>query len=124
MSFAGAVILVYVSLTYRQVEIWSSPLTLWTSGATRIAFITSNTVRIPNEYNAKVNYLRDALAVNPSSGILHNNLAVLYFNAGHINGHRDLIPPVGPRPCVDLQNRPGDSREKWRTPAPSEILPG
>ena len=101
MTLVGAVILMYISLTYRQVEVWSNPLTLWTSGAVRFAFPTDEIVRIPNDHNARVTYLRDALAVNPSSGILHNNLAVLHFNAGHID---DALPGMETAAKLEPEN--------------------
>jgi cytochrome c-type biogenesis protein CcmH/NrfG len=106
IACTGIVILIYASLTYRQVELWSSPLTLWTSGATRLAYQASNIQNI-HDYNAKVNYLREAIAANPSSGILHSNLATLHFGAGHINNALSIMETAAkldPKNAVILLN--------------------
>ena len=70
-------------LSVRQVEIWSTPLTLWQSLADRPLPGADPVYRDP-DYEGRVAYLREALIADPSSGAFHNNLGALYYSAGQM----------------------------------------
>jgi cytochrome c-type biogenesis protein CcmH/NrfG len=73
-----------VGLTLRQVEVWASPLAMWGSAALHRASQPGDLVRVPDEYDAKVAFLTDALERDPDSAVLHNNIAALHQSAGKL----------------------------------------
>jgi len=79
----GALAVACTVLSYRQVQVWANPLSLWKASADRSAFITGDLEHKPADYDAQVNYLRSVVAENPSAVTL-NNLGSLYFGAGQI----------------------------------------
>jgi tetratricopeptide (TPR) repeat protein len=80
---AGALVVAWTALSYRQVKIWASPLALWKPAAECRTFIPGDLRYKPADYDAKVAHLRHVLADTPSAAI-HNNLGGLYFGAGQI----------------------------------------
>ena len=80
---AGALIVAWAALTYRQVQIWASPLALWKNGATRHAFIPGDIPHKTEDYEAKLAYLGDVVSEKPSA-VTYNNMGALYFGAGRI----------------------------------------
>jgi tetratricopeptide (TPR) repeat protein len=79
----GALIVAWTVLSYRQVQVWANPLSLWRFGTKRRAVIAGDLPYKPADYDAKVAYLRGVLADNPSAAT-HNNLGSLYLGAGQI----------------------------------------
>jgi tetratricopeptide (TPR) repeat protein len=69
--------------TYRQVEVWDSPLSMWKEGALKRAAIPGEPPHPVEDYDAKVAYLRAALQGGPTA-VIHNNLGALYFQAGEL----------------------------------------
>lgn len=80
---AGIAVVACAVLSIRQVEIWSDPLSLWKSYADQPLLGAEPIFRDP-DYDQRVAYLQQALATDPSSGALHNNLGALYYSAGRL----------------------------------------
>jgi tetratricopeptide (TPR) repeat protein len=80
---AGLAVVACTVLSIRQVEIWSDPFSLWKSYADRPLLGADPIFRDP-DYEQRVAYLQQALAIDPSSGALHNNLGALYYSAGRL----------------------------------------
>lgn len=78
-----AAVAVCAVLTYRQVEVWASPFALWRQGNEGQAWPAADPVYIGQDYDRQVAHLEAAVARDPSSAVLHNNLGGLYFAAGH-----------------------------------------
>jgi cytochrome c-type biogenesis protein CcmH/NrfG len=79
---AGAAIVACTVLTYRQVEVWTNAMTRWKAAIVHQPWIPGDQVRVPEDFEVKVAYLRGALARNPSSAVIHSNLGAQYFSAG------------------------------------------
>lgn len=80
---AVAAIAACTVLTYRQVEVWDSPFSMWKEGAPKRAAIPGDPRHAVEDYDAKVAHLGVALEDGPTA-VLHNNLGALYFQAGEL----------------------------------------
>jgi hypothetical protein len=83
LAAAVAAIAACTVLTYRQVEVWDSPFSLWKEGSLTRAAIPGDPTRPVEDYDAKVAYLAVALEDGPTA-VLYNNLGALYFQAGEL----------------------------------------
>jgi len=71
-------------LSYRQVAIWSDAISLWGASARRRPVVNGDPVYHRTDYAERVAYVERALAAQPSSGALHNNLGELYYESGRL----------------------------------------
>jgi protein O-mannosyl-transferase len=71
-------------LSYGQVEIWSDTVSLWGESAVRRPLVNGDPVYRRTDYEQRVAYVEGALAAQPSSGALHNNLGELYYESGRL----------------------------------------
>ncbi len=83
IALAGVLVVVCAGLTYSQVEVWASPFALWRQGNEGQAWPAADPLYIGEDYDRQVAHLEGAIARDPSSAVLHNNLGGLYFAAGH-----------------------------------------
>jgi hypothetical protein len=79
---SSVVVAVCMLLSYRQVEMWDSPMAEWSHGAVRRAWPPLDS--LPPLFTEKVAHLRQVVADDPSAAIARNNLGTLYFTAGRI----------------------------------------
>jgi tetratricopeptide (TPR) repeat protein len=107
VAAAAAAVVGCVVLTHRQVEVWASPFALWRSGTEGQAWIAADPVYKGDDYDRQVVYLEDALARDPSSAVLRNNLGGFYFSAGRIDAARvelEAAAALAPEDPVVLTN--------------------
>jgi len=83
LASSVAAIVACTVLTLRQVEVWTSPFTIWTEGALRRPIIPGDSTRVVDDHDRKVAFLEVANEKAPSA-ITHNNLGALYYQAGQI----------------------------------------
>ena len=81
---AAAVALGCARLSYRQVEVWASPLAQWKSMAVVFRHTPADPVSVDPDFDAKTDVLREEATRRPSSAAVRNNLGALYFSAGRM----------------------------------------
>jgi protein O-mannosyl-transferase len=107
---AGIAIVACVVLSHRQVEVWHDPLTLWKPTALGFPFYAGDPGYTPEDYDAKVAFLREAVAAEPPDAVPYNNLGTLYFAVGKIEEARPLyetaarLAPDSPYLLANLAN--------------------
>ncbi len=84
MALAGIAMVACVSVSIRQVEVWSDTITLWGASAVRRPVTGGDPVYNRPDYAERVAYLERALVAYPSSAAVHNNLGALYYEKGRL----------------------------------------
>jgi cytochrome c-type biogenesis protein CcmH/NrfG len=82
---AGVAVLACTLLTFRQVEIWSDALSMWKASAATLSMPGEDPVYQRPDRAVRVAFLEQALAADPSSGVLHHNLGELYYESGQLD---------------------------------------
>ncbi|HEY2386368.1 MAG TPA: tetratricopeptide repeat protein [Candidatus Binatia bacterium] len=80
----GAAALACVALTIQRVPAFHDELALWADWALHTAYITSDRPYGPAPRPRELQLLRDALAKDDGSGVLHNNLGGIAFEEGRM----------------------------------------
>lgn len=104
---AAVAIVLLAGLTHARVEIWDSPRSLWTDGASNELYIASDSGRGHPEDAERMEVLRTILLRAPESPVLHNNLGAMYFEHRKLPSaleHLEKAAKENPRHPVILLN--------------------
>jgi cytochrome c-type biogenesis protein CcmH/NrfG len=91
---AVAVACAYAVLSMRLIPIWADPVSLWGAMARAPLVGADPVVHVPDR-DARLAHLRRALAADPSSGVLHNNLGAQYYEMGRLDDALDALETAG-----------------------------
>jgi hypothetical protein len=84
-ALAAAAVLACAGLSRMQVEVWSSPLSLYLAEARHLPLLGPDPPYADRDHAQKVDALRAAAREDPSSAVIRNNLGALYFSSGRLD---------------------------------------
>jgi len=71
-------------LTASRVEVWASPISFWKDWIAKLHYTAAEPIYIAKQYDAKVAFLKEMTAWDPTSAAVHNNLGALYYESGRV----------------------------------------
>jgi tetratricopeptide (TPR) repeat protein len=84
-ALATAAVLSFAGLSHVQVEVWSSPLSLYLAEARHLPLLGPEPPYADRDQERRVDALRAAAREDPASAVIRNNLGALYFSAGRVD---------------------------------------
>jgi hypothetical protein len=100
-ALAGAAALACAGFTLARVPVFRNELSLWADWAVRTPYITADRPYGPKPRPAELRILRDALAREGDSAVLHNNLGGIAFEEGRL---RDALAELTRARQLDPQD--------------------